>query len=558
MAEVRTTSEQQTLDDIFKLIDAGGAVIQLRSREVLRTAQILRKGILNSDDYSHSEWDVANGMRRFSPDNYTDSLVSGAEMQFPAALKEPLDKLRDANSVIRKDADKTHVYVYVDPHPFINGNPYSLGLIQLYASALPNTNVCVIFVTPEVEFQGLPLGTVLIADASTPNGDELGRSLKHLLAMGAQQFEMEDVSDEEIEQIAVMGQGMTLFEFETYVSISMIEASTDNVIIDADTLLEGVAKGKTQVVKQSDILELFHTEDMGDVGGMHRLKNWIEARANNFTDEAREYGIEPPKGVAIVGVPGTGKSLIAKAIASTLGVPLIRLDFGRVFSKFIGDSESRMRSSLKMLESMGRVVLFADEIDKGLGGIGGGGDSGTSSRVLGAFLTWMQENKTGVFTILTANKIEGLPPELFRKGRMDAVFSVGLPNSDERREVLGVHLRKRGRKIEDFDDAEIRSFLSSSRNYTPAEIEAAVKDALILAYNDENAEDIQITHINKALADMVPMSVSHAEQIDAIMDWASKNATPVSYEEGKGPKATEAPVEEAKPTSRLRARRGGR
>lgn len=228
---------------------------------------------------------------------------------------------------------------------------------------------------------------------------------------------------------------------------------------------------------------------------------------------------------------------MAKAVASVLGVPAVRLDFGRVFSKFVGDSENRVRAALAMVESMAPVVLFVDEIDKGLGGAGsGGGDSGTSSRVLGSFLTWLQENKSKVFTIVTANRIDGLPPELLRRGRFDGIFSVGLPNADERLEVLRIHLRKRNQDIKALSNVE--PFVRKSEGYVPAEIESAVKDALIAAFATEERV-LTVAHLVKALDDMIPMSVSHKAAIDRIVEWAAANATPVNYPQGAIPQATQ-------------------
>jgi SpoVK/Ycf46/Vps4 family AAA+-type ATPase len=263
-----------------------------------------------------------------------------------------------------------------------------------------------------------------------------------------------------------------------------------------------------------------------DVGGMQGLKEWIGQRADCYSDEAKEFGIEPPKGAALVGVPGAGKSLVAKAIASVLNVPLVKIDFSRVFSKFVGDSEQRMHSALKMVEAMAPIVLFADEIDKGLGGAGGGGDSGTSSRVLGAFLTWLQECKAPVFTLVTANRVNGLPPELLRKGRFDQIFSVGMPTPEERQEVLAIHLRKRGRDIADFNPSEISTFLGKSEKLVSAEIEASVKDGLVLAFHEK--AELEMRHILAAIEDTVPMSVANAEAISAMVEWARNNATPVS------------------------------
>jgi SpoVK/Ycf46/Vps4 family AAA+-type ATPase len=286
-------------------------------------------------------------------------------------------------------------------------------------------------------------------------------------------------------------------------------------------------------VRQSEILDLSHPEDISNVGGMGRLKEWLLARKDCFSEEAQAFGVESPKGAVLVGVPGTGKSLVAKVISSIFGVPLVKLDFGRVFSKFVGDSESRVRAALKMVESMAPVVLFVDEVDKGLGGSGGSADSGVSSRVLGSFLTWLQECKAPVFTVVTANRVDGLPPELLRRGRFDGVFSVGLPNSEERLEVLAIHLRKRERDISKFKKIDLDMFVGASENYVPAEIESAVKDGLIAAFNDPSAKDLEMRHIVAALKDMVPMSKSHKAAIDAMVAWAANNATPVSHPVGE-------------------------
>jgi ATP-dependent 26S proteasome regulatory subunit len=227
-------------------------------------------------------------------------------------------------------------------------------------------------------------------------------------------------------------------------------------------------------------------------------------------------------------VHNTGKSLVAKAIASELGVPLIRIDFGRVFSSYVGSSEQRIRTALRQVEAMSPCVLFCDEIDKGLGGIatGSGSDSGVSMRVLGSFLTWLQDCEYPVFTMVTANNIDGLPPELLRRGRFDAIFSTALPNPKERRDVLAIHLRKRGRDIEDFSSEEVDRIMDACDKYVPAEIESAVKDALINAFSAN--EDLTAQHIIDAFAVMVPISKAFAMQIERMNEWAKNNATPVS------------------------------
>jgi SpoVK/Ycf46/Vps4 family AAA+-type ATPase len=232
--------------------------------------------------------------------------------------------------------------------------------------------------------------------------------------------------------------------------------------------------------------------------------------------------------MVLVGPPGTGKSLVAKATSSVLGVPLVRLDFGRVFSSFVGSSEERIRKALRMVESMSPCVLFCDEIDKGLGGIAGGsgGDSGVGMRVLGSFLTWLQDCLYPVFTIVTANNVDGLPPELLRRGRFDAIFATALPTPNERREVLAIHLNKRGRDIDSFSEQDINKLLDASHRYVPSELESAVKDALVNAFSED--KELTAQHIVDALATMVPLSKAFEAQINKMNEWSKNNATPVS------------------------------
>jgi len=538
LASALGSSETQLMAEVYKLSDAGGSIIQIRSREVPRTLTTLRKSIIADDANRYREWDTVNGWRVFTLENFSEHKMAGDNnLDFDLALMTPLSELRSQSSPVISEPEKIHYFIYTDLHPFIDGNPRMIAMLQQYAAVLPSRNICLILLTPEVNLTYLPMGTVLTVDAPTPTAEELETCLRKLTVASEQDTEAWpdglDIEEDEYHLISHLGQGMTRYEFEQYASIAIVEhGSKGSTCLEAACLIEGISKGKTEVVKQTDILELFRTENMDDVGGMNKLKDWIDDRADCFSDDAKKFGVQAPKGIAIVGVPGTGKSLIAKAIASRLNVPLLRLDFGRVFSKFIGDSESRMRAALKMVDQMGHLVLFADEIDKGLGGIGqGGGDSGTSSRVLGAFLTWLQENESNVFVVVTANTITNLPPELFRKGRMDEVFSVGLPGPSERREVLEVHLRKRDRNIADYSEKDIARFIEASATRVPAEIEAAVKDGLIAAYNDKKADDITMDHIIGALENSIPMATSQKAKIQAIIDWARDNATPVNYEE---------------------------
>ena len=534
-------SETTLMTELHKLADAGASVIQIRTREPIRTALTLRKNLLGSDS-PYYEWDCVNGFRAFTSENFVNHKVSGDKSDFVSALERPITELRAPTSNVNVQTNKIHFFAYVDPHPFIPNNPYAIELIQQYAAILPSTNVCMLLVTPDVALSDIPVGTLLVAELPTPNVEELEAVLDRIVSDAVKQEdergrktfpEGSELDEEGMRQVANLGLGLSLYEFETYAAISVIDASLQGEkAITLDRMMGGIAQGKTVVVKQSEILELTMPEDIENVGGMHRLKDWLTKRAGCYSDDAKEAGVEPPKGIALIGVPGTGKSLVSKAVGSVLGVPIVRLDFGRVFSKYVGDSESRVRAALSMVESMAPCVLFADEVDKGLGGIeGGGGDSGTSSRVLGSFLTWLQECKAPVFTMVTANRVDGLPPELLRRGRFDAIFAVTMPVAEERKEVLAIHLRKRGHNIDEFTEHDIDKFVEASHDYVPAEIESAVKDALVEAFH--SGEDLTMAHVTTALQEMIPMSKSHKTKIDRIKEWAETNATPVNYDRAK-------------------------
>lgn len=527
-------SELALMREINKLSDAGGSVIQITTREPIRAAIALRKHLIASE-VPYKEWDVSNGWRVFTKENYTDYKVKGQNEDFATALNYPLEQLRSATSVVTMETDKVFYFAYLNPNPYIDRNPLAIELIQQYANLLPTTNVCLLFITTESTLPGVPVGTVLTCSMQTPSAAELETRVRAIVKESADGEEGKrnfpqgiKVLDSDYKRIAQMGLGLSLFEFETYVAISVIDAGLSKErAITTDRVLAGVAEGKTSVVRQSEILELTTPEDISNVGGMHKLKRWVAARSECYSEDAIEFGVEPPKGMVLVGVPGTGKSLVAKVCASVLEIPLVRFDIARVFSKYVGDSESRVRDALKMIESMAPVVLFVDEIDKGLGGAGNGGDGGTSSRVLGTFLTWLQECSKPVFTVVTANRVNGLPPELLRRGRFDQIWSVSMPNEDARREVLAIHLRKRGRSIEDFDENEIQSFIAASNDYVSAEIEAAVKGGIIGAFHDKTAQKLEMRHLLKELKEIIPMSRSHAAAIAQITEWAATNAISV-------------------------------
>ena len=332
------------------------------------------------------------------------------------------------------------------------------------------------------------------------------------------------LSSDDRDMILAAGAGMSSQEFETALARALVTHRAELPNVDAVMIAGEVMKVKIEVVKRSEVLEVMPVDiDMDDVGGLDNLKEWVSERAGCFGQEAMDYGIEAPKGIALIGPPGTGKSLLAKATAALLHLPLIKFDVSRVFAGLVGASEERVRAALKMLDAMAPCVAMLDEVDKAFQ-IGTGGDSGISQRVLGAILTHMQESKAAIFWVATANRTDNLPAEFLRRGRLDEVFSVSVPDAAERMEVLKIHLRKR--KVDPATVDGLDAAVARSDGFVPAEIEAAVKDAKIKAFIGKVPMTGSL--IADQLSNMVPLSQAFAEQFDRMKTWAEQNARPAS------------------------------
>ncbi|MEN9247981.1 MAG: AAA family ATPase, partial [Gloeomargarita sp. GMQP_bins_69] len=288
-----------------------------------------------------------------------------------------------------------------------------------------------------------------------------------------------------------------------------------------------VAAEKKQLIRRNGILEYLEAETTLDqVGGLEELKRWLRQRSQAFTERARQYGLPQPKGMLILGVPGCGKSLIAKTTARLWELPLLRLDMGRVYDgSMVGRSEANLRSALKTAESIAPVILFIDELDKAFAGSAGSADSdgGTSSRIFGTFLTWMQDKTSPVFVMATANRVDRLPGEFLRKGRFDEIFFVDLPNLEERREIFRIHLSQRRRDIDRFD---LDQLAQVTEGFSGAEIEQAVVAAMYEAF----AQDREFTQLDiiAAVKATLPLSRTMMEQVTALRDWAKQRARPAA------------------------------
>ena len=409
------------------------------------------------------------------------------------------------------------IYIFKDLHPFIEGPVITRWLRDAIAS-FKGTDKAIILMSP---VQTLPIELekeVVVLDYPLPNLAELNQVLSARL----NESRTKRLDTETREKLLKAALGLTRDEAEKVYRKAQVKAGQLT-----EKEVEIVLSEKKQLIRRNGILEYIEEDEtINSVGGLEELKRWLTQRSNAFTERAREYGLPQPKGMLILGVPGCGKSLIAKTTSRLWGLPLLRLDMGRVYDgSTVGRSEANLRSALKTAESISPVILFIDELDKAFAGGGGSGDSdgGTSGRIFGSFLTWMQEKKSPVFVMATANRVERLPGEFLRKGRFDEIFFVDLPSSAERRDIFNIHLGKRRSDITRFD---LEQLTKVSDGFSGAEIEQAI----VAAMYDAFAQDREFTQLDiiAAIKATLPLSRTMTEQVTALRDWAGQRARPAS------------------------------
>jgi len=410
------------------------------------------------------------------------------------------------------------LYIFKDLHPFID-SPATTRWLRDAVASFKGTQKTIILMSPD---QTVPIELekeVVVLDYPLPNLAELDEVLSAQL----EQARARRTTTEAREKLLKATLGLTRDEAQKVYRKAQVTAGR---LTEAE--VEIVLSEKKQLIRRNGILEFIEIDETIDsIGGLEELKRWLQQRSNAFTERAREYGLPQPKGMLILGVPGCGKSLIAKTTSRLWSLPLLRLDMGRVYDgSTVGRSEANLRSALKTAESISPAILFIDEMDKAFAGSSGSSDSdgGTSSRIFGSFLTWMQEKKSPVFVMATANRVERLPGEFLRKGRFDEIFFVDLPNAEERQDIFKIHLQKRRRDIERFDIAQLANVCDG---FSGAEIEQAIVAAMYEAFAQER-EFTQLDIIAASRATL-PLSKTMTEQVTALREWARQRARPAAF-----------------------------
>lgn len=491
-------------EKLTHLVSAGATVIHIASYEWERVRG-WAIGLANTTKLPLKIWSQSQG-------------VMGCNEEGKISLekcdkKDPLEILQ----AIYGDKDGC-VWILEDFQPFLREEHHPVLRWIRELVRLPATPKKVILLSTPLPSLPLDLRKeVPTLEISLPGTKEL----QEVLNRAAEHAKLEAALDESLVDAAC---GLTVMEARLAYGTAAAELGR----LDHSAVAL-VSQEKERIIKQSEVLEYYRTEaKMAEVGGLSQLKEWLEKRGRAFGAEAKRFGLEPPKGVLLLGVQGCGKSLLAKAVAATWQFPLLRFDLGKVFGGIVGQSEGNIRNALQVAEALAPCVLWIDEIEKGMAGMGSSDrtDGGTTARVVGTLLTWMQEKKAPVFVVATANRIDLLPPELLRKGRFDEIFFVDLPTASVREDILAIHLEKRKRSKQDF---ELKRLAGLSKGFSGAELEEAVREGMFDAFAE--GKELKTEHISKALEKTFPLSRTMGEQIEGLRQWAKVRARLASGEE---------------------------
>jgi ATP-dependent 26S proteasome regulatory subunit len=483
--------------EIEDLIKARYSLIWITSPEENRVEEALRK-LCVEREMRLEVWSITEGFK---------TIANG---QGTRDVKDPMKAI---DHVLR--AEGRALFVLRDFHPFLK-EPAVVRRLRDAATELRKTKKSLLVLSPVTKIAPeLEKSISAVLDWDLPNRLEIEAAARKVLPNLPAATQQEIESDPTYMERVVEGAlGLTLVEAENVFAKSAVRTHT----FDLETILEE----KKQIIRKSGLLEYYeHREEFSDVGGMEILKDWLVKRRNAFSSRARDFGLPLPKGILLIGVPGTGKSLTAKAVGALWQMPLLRLDVGKIFGGLVGSSEENIRSVIKTSEAIAPAILWIDELEKGFSGTASSGqtDGGTTSRVFASFITWLQEKTTPVFVIATANNVHQLPPELLRKGRFDEIFFCDLPDREDRQQIIDIHVRKKKRDPGQFD---MDKLLEATVDFSGAELEQAVVAALYDAFDSGN--DLTTDGLLHTLREMVPLAITMREQIETMREWARTRA----------------------------------
>jgi SpoVK/Ycf46/Vps4 family AAA+-type ATPase len=450
------------------------------------------------------------------------TITNGLELPDASFVTELKDPIKVLEYILQSDVNG--LFVLRDYHHYLN-DPVIVRKLRDAAHALKITRKNIIFLSPVLKIPTELEKEIAVIDYQLPDKNEISEIVRKIVK-NLDDTKHVDILDspEKLSKIAEAALGLTAEEAENVFAKSMVEKGQFDIGI--------VLSEKEQIIRKSGVLEYYHAnEKMQGVGGLEELKKWLSKRGKAFTAKARDFGLPEPRGILLLGIPGCGKSLTAKAIAGMWQLPLLKLDVGKVFSSYVGSSEENVRRAIQTAESIAPSILWLDEMEKGFSGLGSSGmtDGGTTARVFGTFLTWLQEKSTPVFVVATSNNVSQLPPELLRKGRFDEIFYVDLPSKDERIDIFKIHLEKRNRDPNNFD---LEKLSGKAHGFSGSEIEEVIVSGLYDAF--DNDEELEQKHLETVIETLIPLSQTMEEQIHSIRSWAklrARRASSIQWEE---------------------------
>ena len=496
------------LKNLKLLLESHFPIIVVETHEEIRAIDLLKRA-LGSSSVQLLSWSATEGLTDHIANNSSPPVFKALHLEGEAPHQQHNSTEPDAMLERVKHHVKDSLVTLLDFHPYLT-EPRIVRLVKEIALNHQQNNTRLIFISHQfdipAEFQKLCTRFEL----SLPDKDKIKQLVKDEAKIWSLKHKQKVKADSKAVDLLVQNlTGVTTSDAKRLIRNAIYN---DGAITHSD--IKEVMEAKYQLVSQNGVLAFeYDTAEFADVGGFKYLKDWLSKRKQVFLSDNDNKALDKPKGILLLGVQGCGKSLAAKAIAGVWGVPLLRLDFGALFNKYIGETEKNIREALKSAEILSPCVLWIDEIEKG---IQTGDDStGTAQRVLATFLTWMAENKKSVFVVATANDIQSLPPELIRKGRMDEIFFVDLPDAQARKEILAVHLQKRDLNVARFDLALLAH---ESDGFSGAELEQAIVSASYSAFANE--QEVDNEYILKEIHHTRPLSIVMAEKIDELRDWA--------------------------------------
>jgi SpoVK/Ycf46/Vps4 family AAA+-type ATPase len=529
----------KVLERLKVLIDSSTPIVVMETVEEVRAVRLVRAAC-TALNLATFEWTIASGLARSGAPAGDGAIESGTlpaggyvghtpdadnakalyNSREPAQMLANLEAISIEAAFILKDLQRHMDDAVVVRRLRDVGQKFATNRRTLVLTA-PKISI-----PPElaslVEFLELPL----------PDRQRLRQILDEVLARVSRAHTLQRRLDANgMDAVAENLRGLTEEEAERAIS----QALVTRYALCPETAGD-VLEAKKTLLKREEMLEFVEVSDtLTTVGGLDRLKNWLGQRRGTWEEKAREFGLEAPKGVIILGVQGCGKSMCARAIAGEWQLPLVKFDTAAIYDKYVGETEKRIQKVFRVAEGLAPCVLWIDELEKVFAGSGAdsaSADAGVSSRILAAFLSWMQDRKAPVFVAATCNNVTVLPPELIRKGRFDELFFVDLPNQAERKQIFAIQLSRRKRNPAEFD---LDQTATAARGFSGAEIESAVQTALYAAYAQK--QQVATQHLLNAVRGTVPLSTTRAEEIASLREWALQRAVPASGGDARGESA---------------------